>query len=378
MKVYIGYEHYDDKKTLHNGFYHQFKDDFDIEEVDIYKHNNYYIFPINALYASTDVLEKYSFFGNSLSEKVLSDLQSNRCLLHINWITEAYRFNKDHMNRLYNFLFKNNISPKNILISSDNFQLKRDFREWNTNDEINILELAVAEKGVECDNNYVGFKRVAVDDAFNDEVRHSHILSVGRTPHNHRISLVDFYEREGFGDDKILWSALWKNKRISEKYHWPSKIDEDGINHGSSDLDISQYNQNPYFHSYVEVVTETIYDGSAIQISDKPFKPSLNLLPFIYVSSAGSLEVLKSFGYKTFDSFIDESYDKIEDNKKRMDKIQSEIKRLCNMDRNELHTIYYSMRDLLIYNRNHFLECGQDRVREDFINFLEKWRLLSG
>ena len=133
MKIYIGYEHYDDKKTLHNGFYHQFKDDFDIEEVDIHEHNNYYIFPINALYANTDVLEKYSFFGNSLSEKVLSDLQSNRCLLHINWITEAYRFNKDHMNRLYNFLFKNNISPKNILISSDNFQLKRDFKECNIN-----------------------------------------------------------------------------------------------------------------------------------------------------------------------------------------------------------------------------------------------------
>ena len=87
---------------------------------------------------------------------------------------------------------------------------------------------------------------------------------------------------------------------------------------------------------------------------------------------------MKSFGYKTFGSFIDESYDKIEDNKKRMNKIQSEIKRLCNMDRNELHTIYYSMRDLLIYNRNHFLEYGQDRVREDFINFLEKWRLSSG
>ena len=48
------------------------------------------------------------------------------------------------------------------------------------------------------------------------------------------------------------------------------------------------------------------------------------------------------------------------------------------MDRNELHTIYYSMRDLLIYNRNHFLEYGQDRVREYFINFLEKWRLSSG
>ena len=66
MKIYIGYEHYDDKKTLHNGFYHQFKDDFDIEEVDIHEHNNYYIFPINALYANTDVLEKYSFFGNKI------------------------------------------------------------------------------------------------------------------------------------------------------------------------------------------------------------------------------------------------------------------------------------------------------------------------
>ena len=56
-------------------------------------------------------------------------------------------------------------------------------------------------------------------DAFNDKLRHSHFLSVGFAPHQHRVDLVNFYEKENYNDDKVLWSALWKNKTISDVFN---------------------------------------------------------------------------------------------------------------------------------------------------------------
>tara|TARA_B100000131_G_scaffold288860_1_gene300472 strand:- start:907 stop:2061 length:1155 start_codon:yes stop_codon:yes gene_type:complete len=378
-KLNIGYDHYEERTNFYNGAPHKDCDwleyreyyGLDITEVDVNTCDDFYIFPVNALWAKFELFEEKTFFGNYLSEKVIKDLQSDKCLLHINWVTEAYRFDKYHMDRLYKFLTKNEISPANILISSDNFQFKKDFNNWNKIEPINILELAISEKNIVCTTHYLGFKVIDENNAFDNKLRHSHFLSVARAGHQHRVDLVDFYEKEGYGDDKILWSALWKNKRIDERFHWPNIHKESGLNHGDDEINLNDYKQNPYLHSYVEIVTETIYGTGAIQISDKPFKPILNLQPFIYVTSTGGLKVLKDMGYKTFEPFIDESYDDIEDDVARMKKIQSEIKRICNMDKNKLHDSYYKMKDILIYNRNNFFSNGTTRVIDTLSKYLE-------
>ena len=80
---------------------------------------------------------------------------------------------------------------------------------------------------------------------------------------------------------------------------------------------------------------------------------------------------MKDMGYKTFEPFIDESYDDIEDDVVRMEKIQSEIKRICNMNKNKLHDSYYKMKDILIYNRNNFLSNGTTRVIDTLSKYLE-------
>ena len=53
--------------------------------------------------------------------------------------------------------------------------------------------------------------------------------------------------------------------------------------------------------------------------------------PFLLYSTPFSLRKLRKMGYKTFDSIIDESYDEIEDNKKRLNPLNDEVKRLCNI-----------------------------------------------
>ena len=54
-------------------------------------------------------------------------------------------------------------------------------------------------------------------------------------------------------------------------------------------------------------------DKGTIFISEKTWKPIMVGHPFIMVGNKNNLKFLKDLGYKTFDKWIDESYDDIED-----------------------------------------------------------------
>ena len=65
--------------------------------------------------------------------------------------------------------------------------------------------------------------------------------------------------------------------------------------------------------SLIHVVTETVYYDRKNHLTEKTFKPIVMQQPFIIVSCRGSLEYLKSYGFKTFNEFWNESYDDADD-----------------------------------------------------------------
>ena len=67
---------------------------------------------------------------------------------------------------------------------------------------------------------------------------------------------------------------------------------------------------------------------------------------------------LQELGFKTFDGFIDESYDSVVSPFKRMQLITEEILKLCSMEMEELHEWYYDMYDILFHNRELMKEYG--------------------
>ena len=90
-------------------------------------------------------------------------------------------------------------------------------------------------------------------------------------------------------------------------------------------------------------------------ISEKIFKPILSYQPFIVLGPVNYLKRLKYYGFKTFDNFWDESYDKIEDSSKRYDKVLQTILELNKKSIDELNNLYKSLKEICIYNRNHFV-----------------------
>jgi hypothetical protein len=107
-----------------------------------------------------------------------------------------------------------------------------------------------------------------------------------------------------------------------------------------------------YSETYVNLVTETFF-GPNVFLSEKIFKPISNLQPFIVLGDYRMLAELRKLGFKTFEPFIDESYDEEIDSYKRMEKIEIEIVKLKNKTIEEIHNWYYSIIDILLYNQQH-------------------------
>jgi hypothetical protein len=110
--------------------------------------------------------------------------------------------------------------------------------------------------------------------------------------------------------------------------------------------------------SFLYVVTETCYWEQKCHLTEKIFKPIVSRMPFLLVGSAHNLAYLKSYGFKTFDQWIDESYDAIEDPIARMHAIGSTLKDLCQHGVEQLQSMLLEMQPVLEYNYNLFYSQG--------------------
>lgn len=115
---------------------------------------------------------------------------------------------------------------------------------------------------------------------------------------------------------------------------------------------VSNNKKELYIDTYIHIVTETFF-GNNVFLSEKIFRPISNFQPFIVLGDYGSLVELKRLGFKTFEPFIDESYDLETDPRKRFEMIENEIIKLKNKSINEIHNWYHSIKDILVHNRNH-------------------------
>jgi len=106
--------------------------------------------------------------------------------------------------------------------------------------------------------------------------------------------------------------------------------------------------------SCFEVVTETDIHDSLV-ITEKTLKPIINKSPFLLCGSYLSLHRLKKFGFETFDSIFDESYDSEPVYYDRMQIIIDNLKSLCSMSVAECHKKLNTVREVCEFNHHHFL-----------------------
>jgi hypothetical protein len=90
----------------------------------------------------------------------------------------------------------------------------------------------------------------------------------------------------------------------------------------------ADYNNHDYQNSLIEVVLETLFDDTRNHLTEKILRPISCGQPFILASTPGSLQYLRSYGFRTFDGYIDETYDTIQDPVERLNTIIKEMQRI--------------------------------------------------
>ena len=114
--------------------------------------------------------------------------------------------------------------------------------------------------------------------------------------------------------------------------------------------------------SLLYLVTETVADGRRLHLTEKTFKPIAMGMPFVLVATAGSLEYLRGYGFKTFGHLWDESYDNIQDPHQRIRAIAGLLEDLCGLSVAERTALFHHAIPTINHNWNHFYGGGFERV----------------
>jgi hypothetical protein len=120
---------------------------------------------------------------------------------------------------------------------------------------------------------------------------------------------------------------------------------------------------------YFAICTETSFEFS--RLTGAPVKTIL-LNPFLLVGGAGSLDILHSFGFKTFPNIFDESYDEIEDNVTRHKHLVNEVERICSLSEDEKHQLYLESIPTIKYNQEQFKKIDTKKLFLDIFYQLVK------
>lgn len=130
----------------------------------------------------------------------------------------------------------------------------------------------------------------------------------------------------------IEWASTYWPKDELKRAFKTNQGSADKILYDSPNTDNSNYRGYPYDPKLYEdtaisIVAETndigvkgVATTGEFWVTEKICRPMFNYHPFVVLSTPNFLENLRSLGYKTFDSIVDESYDQEQDPYVRLDK----------------------------------------------------------
>jgi hypothetical protein len=331
------------------------------------------------------------YFWKFISKKALAEIQNNRGVILIDYSMEPF-ISLDYHKLLHTCLKESGISPKSIYIAVNSFNAKQLYENWFSAEDrmyniINTpfcLEHSSYYYSQSLDRNE---NKVITLNKFlstKDVVRDNYFLMKIKAPKEHRLktlilltddSLINLGDWSFSGEQNFSKTEGYKNAIRNLNLKNRAQVEE-LLDRGQHNLkseenclfnDINAWTDEdyaPHLSSYFDICFESFFyiESEAISLTEKIFKPIINFQPFIYVATKGSLQVLRDLGFKTFEPFIDESYDQELDNDKRLFMAYEQIKRLCLMSKQEIHEWYWGMQDILIHNHQHLLNIHKNKM----------------
>jgi hypothetical protein len=124
--------------------------------------------------------------------------------------------------------------------------------------------------------------------------------------------------------------------------------------------------------SLLYVATETVYSGSRQHLTEKTFKAIALEMPFVLVAPAHSLEYLRTYGFRTFAPYIDESYDSIADPVLRIEAVTQILLEIQARSAAAKNALWQDILPTVEHNYTHFYRGGFRDVLEQELETMLK------
>jgi hypothetical protein len=316
------------------------------------------------------LLENFAF---TIPDCVITDVKRNKCKILIDNSIETYDIIKTEYESTINQIIlrtikRYNLDKKHVILITGNYR------------SITSEHYLVAIKNwadtliIPCDSTFFENQKNMI---LSKNVRPKKILTFMRKERLFRFHLANFIYSNKLRESNIV--TFGKN---ASQYYWdknsayfsedflaslPWEYDVDtrpantGLDHllARSDKEITAFTE-----TYINCVAERSmrYLDYELDISEKIFKPIAFLQPFFVFGQPGTLDYMKSLGYKTFDRWWDESYDKEVDSNVRYDKVWQIFKYINSLSKQQLSEMLSEMQPILEHNRLLFEEYVKSEI----------------
>jgi hypothetical protein len=130
----------------------------------------------------------------------------------------------------------------------------------------------------------------------------------------------------------------------------------------------ADYCNNDYANTGIEIVLETLFDDSRWHLTEKALRPIACGQPFMLVATAGSLQYLQQYGFKTFAGLIDESYDSIQNPRQRLQAVIAEMTRISLLSPLDKLQLFSALNQIAEQNKHYFFNKFFDQLQQEYVN----------
>lgn len=327
-------------------------------------------------------------------------LNKNIKILFIDDKEGALSYKKKFFMKLFNFSKKHNLTNNQIYFITNTFNINSIYINFLNQEKIdsfmnaycipflvysnvgeNILEKKILKKYKNNDKDIYDL----LDENELDINRKKYFLSLNRNSERlHRPKLILNIIKNNMFEKGLI--SLLKSKNFDKfcdnpkNYEYKKLIKEKYpfvVDYEDSDKVSAMHNyftgKEMWSETYFSIVSETSVMKNSIFITEKSIRPIIYYHPFILWASPYTLKSLKEIGFETFPEFFDETYDLEEDENKRLQMVIENVKKLCELDIDEIHKLYKSIKPKLIHNHNLLIDFyKKNKTLKEFTKILSK------
>tara|TARA_B110000495_G_C23002215_1_gene591603 strand:- start:50 stop:1369 length:1320 start_codon:yes stop_codon:yes gene_type:complete len=316
--------------------------------------------------------KNYESLFDLLDIDYLTDLKNEKAILLIDSSFEGY-----HDDWIFEFFHKEcndrKINPRHIIFVTGNSIVETCYQNWLITNphpkHIKVVPYSHFEFDTYLLSNDLPPGNENFPPTFDNHVEYKKnnditaFCNLNKKPRRHRInfysllhknnllkdglvSMNNFHESIEFCDYKLT-----HNETEEVKKTLPSLIYAKSNEIHDPNYYVTRFNDKVCLDTYFSVISEAQYEDTqnTIFLSEKIFKVMMCSHPFMVLGNRNSLTELKKLGYKTFDKWIDESYDTASDCE-RFEKIIDNLKKIISIE--DKLEWFKEMEDVLTHNRN--------------------------